>query len=168
MFPICRYYYQNNSRESGTIWRKLDRHVLRVSCLFFCSANLRWGYRYTADWRVQTSGEPHEVKDHSLKHLESQEKETQQFLGPLIDSFPVKNTCCCCCCCCICLRICRLWIWIESSTRRQIQFAYYSDVLCIKDIVQALVTREYPLWQLGFFYQGIVYEDFFFFQGGIC
>ena len=41
----------------------------------------KWGYRYTADWRVDTGGEPHEVKDHSLSHLESQEKETQSFLG---------------------------------------------------------------------------------------
>jgi len=51
----------------------------------------KWGYRYTADWRVETSGEPHEVKDHSLKHLESQEKETQQFLGDHLRLYQIHS-----------------------------------------------------------------------------
>lgn len=41
----------------------------------------KWGYRYTANWQVDTNGEPHEVKDHSLTHLQSQVVETDRLLG---------------------------------------------------------------------------------------
>eukprot|EP00438_Fugacium_kawagutii_P013619 Skav205616 [mRNA] locus=scaffold1292:214118:223221:+ [translate_table: standard] len=51
----------------------------------------KWGYRYTADWRVDTSGEPHEVKDHSLSHLESQQKETQGFLGDHLRLYQIHS-----------------------------------------------------------------------------
>lgn len=51
----------------------------------------KWGYRYTADWRVDTAGEPHEVKDHSLAHLESQEKETQSFLGDHLRLYQIHS-----------------------------------------------------------------------------
>lgn len=37
----------------------------------------KWGYRYTADWKVLTDGgTPHEVKDHSVEHLTVQAAET--------------------------------------------------------------------------------------------
>lgn len=39
----------------------------------------KWGYTYTADWRVQA--EVHEVKDHSLPVLERQWAETRAELG---------------------------------------------------------------------------------------
>ena len=38
----------------------------------------KWGYRYAADWQVDVpGGEAHEVKDHSLEHLESQSATAQ-------------------------------------------------------------------------------------------
>lgn len=40
----------------------------------------KWGYRYTADWQVDTGGSPHEVKDHSLAHFLSQSAETVELL----------------------------------------------------------------------------------------
>jgi aryl-alcohol dehydrogenase-like predicted oxidoreductase len=39
----------------------------------------KWGYRYTADWRVDA--DVHEVKDLSLAHLEHQYDETREWLG---------------------------------------------------------------------------------------
>mmetsp|Transcript_19278 Transcript_19278/g.61055 ORF Transcript_19278/g.61055 Transcript_19278/m.61055 type:complete len:350 (-) Transcript_19278:610-1659(-) len=41
----------------------------------------KWGYRYNADWKVETGGEPHEIKDHSVSHLRSQTLETEERLG---------------------------------------------------------------------------------------
>jgi aryl-alcohol dehydrogenase-like predicted oxidoreductase len=40
----------------------------------------KWGYRYTADWRIDMGGEPHEVKDHSAEHLRSQSAESLALL----------------------------------------------------------------------------------------
>ncbi|KAG5191912.1 NADP-dependent oxidoreductase domain-containing protein [Tribonema minus] len=45
----------------------------------------KWGYRYTADWRVDTGGAPHEVKDHSLAHLLSQIHSATLESGVLAD-----------------------------------------------------------------------------------
>lgn len=39
----------------------------------------KWGYTYTADWRIDA--EVHEVKEHSLKVLQRQWRETQNALG---------------------------------------------------------------------------------------
>jgi len=39
----------------------------------------KWGYRYTANW--QRVAEVHEVKDHSLAHLETQLAESRALLG---------------------------------------------------------------------------------------
>ena len=36
----------------------------------------RWGYIYTADWRVDTGGQPHEVKEHTLANLRRQVAES--------------------------------------------------------------------------------------------
>jgi len=51
----------------------------------------KWGYRYTADWRVDTGGEPHEVKDHSLAHLESQQAETFDFLNDHLRLYQIHS-----------------------------------------------------------------------------
>ena len=51
----------------------------------------KWGYRYTADWRINTKGEPHEVKDHSLSHLDKQEQETKAFLGPHLRLYQIHS-----------------------------------------------------------------------------
>ena len=45
--------------------------------------------RYTADWRIDTGGEPHEVKDHSAKHFTSQKSETLALLGKHINLYQV-------------------------------------------------------------------------------
>ena len=49
----------------------------------------KWGYRYTADWRIDTNGEPHEVKDHSAAHFASQSAETLALLGDYINLYQV-------------------------------------------------------------------------------
>ena len=51
----------------------------------------KWGYRYTAAWKVDTDGEPHEVKDHSLAHLLHQEKETQELLGQHLRLYQIHS-----------------------------------------------------------------------------
>ena len=32
------------------------------------SVSSKWGYRYNADWRIDTHGEPHEIKEHTASH----------------------------------------------------------------------------------------------------
>lgn len=49
----------------------------------------KWGYRYTADW--QRTAAVHEVKDHSLAHLEQQWRETNELLGPWLDLYQVHS-----------------------------------------------------------------------------
>jgi aryl-alcohol dehydrogenase-like predicted oxidoreductase len=53
--------------------------------------NNRWGYRYTADWRTDTGGEPHEVKDHSLPHLVHQTGETSALLGSYLNLYQIHS-----------------------------------------------------------------------------
>jgi hypothetical protein len=40
----------------------------------------KWGYTYTADWKVDTDGAPHEVKEHSAENLIKQTRETESYL----------------------------------------------------------------------------------------
>ncbi|RMG70756.1 MAG: aldo/keto reductase [Bacteroidetes bacterium] len=49
----------------------------------------KWGYTYTAGWRVQA--EAHEVKDHSLPVLQRQWGESQQHLGPWLDLYQIHS-----------------------------------------------------------------------------
>lgn len=51
----------------------------------------KWGYRYTADWRVDAGGLPHEVKDHSLSHLQSQQLESTQLLGSHLRLYQIHS-----------------------------------------------------------------------------
>ncbi|KAJ8600721.1 hypothetical protein CTAYLR_003937 [Chrysophaeum taylorii] len=51
----------------------------------------KWGYRYVAEWRVDTEGAPHEVKDHSLGHLERQTAETLAALGDYVDLYQIHS-----------------------------------------------------------------------------
>ena len=41
----------------------------------------KWGYAYTAGWRVDTGGAAHEVKEHSAARLAQQAAETDETLG---------------------------------------------------------------------------------------
>lgn len=51
----------------------------------------KWGYRYTAEWRVDNGGAPHEVKDHSLSHLEAQAAETSGLLGEHLSLYQIHS-----------------------------------------------------------------------------
>jgi aryl-alcohol dehydrogenase-like predicted oxidoreductase len=49
----------------------------------------KWGYRYTAGWRVDA--DPPEVKDHSLAALEEQWPQTDALLGPWLRLYQVHS-----------------------------------------------------------------------------
>lgn len=49
----------------------------------------KWGYRYTANW--QTDAAVHEVKDHSLAHLEAQWRESEAVLGNALNIYQVHS-----------------------------------------------------------------------------
>ena len=49
----------------------------------------KWGYRYTADWRVQATH--HEIKDHSLAVLQRQWRETRENLGDNLDLYQIHS-----------------------------------------------------------------------------
>ena len=49
----------------------------------------KWGYRYVADWRIDA--EVHEVKDHSLKCLNTQYEETRSRLGRHLDIYQIHS-----------------------------------------------------------------------------
>jgi aryl-alcohol dehydrogenase-like predicted oxidoreductase len=49
----------------------------------------KWGYTYTADWRVDA--EVHEVKEHSLQVLERQWGETQSTLGSRLNLYQIHS-----------------------------------------------------------------------------
>ncbi|WNG53402.1 aldo/keto reductase [Archangium gephyra] len=52
-------------------------------------AGSKWGYTYTADWRVDA--ERHEVKDHSLPTLRRQWGESQTLLGPWLRLYQIHS-----------------------------------------------------------------------------
>lgn len=49
----------------------------------------KWGYTYTADWRV--TADKHEVKDHSLTAFTRQLAESRQLLGDQLDLYQVHS-----------------------------------------------------------------------------
>jgi aryl-alcohol dehydrogenase-like predicted oxidoreductase len=49
----------------------------------------KWGYRYTAGWRVQT--DVHEVKDHSLDALREQLAESRRHLGAHLQLYQIHS-----------------------------------------------------------------------------
>jgi aryl-alcohol dehydrogenase-like predicted oxidoreductase len=49
----------------------------------------KWGYRYTADWRVQATH--HEIKDHSLAVLQRQWRESRENLGEHLDLYQIHS-----------------------------------------------------------------------------
>ncbi|MFT3706829.1 MAG: aldo/keto reductase [Archangium sp.] len=49
----------------------------------------KWGYRYTANWQTRT--EVHEVKDHSLQHLQQQYPESRALLGDFLRVYQVHS-----------------------------------------------------------------------------
>jgi len=52
----------------------------------------KWGYTYVADWKVQLgSGEPHEVKDHSVENFLKQVEETKECIGEYLNLYQVHS-----------------------------------------------------------------------------
>jgi aryl-alcohol dehydrogenase-like predicted oxidoreductase len=49
----------------------------------------KWGYTYTADWKV--AAEKHEVKDHSLATLRRQSRESKEILGPHLNLYQIHS-----------------------------------------------------------------------------
>ena len=49
----------------------------------------KWGYRYTADWRVQA--DVHEVKDHSVEALRQQLAESHRHLGDYLGLYQIHS-----------------------------------------------------------------------------
>ena len=49
----------------------------------------KWGYTYTADWRVDA--EVHEVKEHSLAVLRRQRGESDALLGGQLDLYQIHS-----------------------------------------------------------------------------
>lgn len=49
----------------------------------------KWGYRYTGDW--QPNAAVHEVKDHSLAHLEKQLAESKAILGEALRIYQIHS-----------------------------------------------------------------------------
>lgn len=49
----------------------------------------KWGYRYTADWRIEAI--QHEIKDHSLAVLQRQWRETRENLGHHINLYQIHS-----------------------------------------------------------------------------
>lgn len=49
----------------------------------------KWGYTYTAGWRVDAA--THEVKEHSLANLERQLGESRGWLGPHLDLYQIHS-----------------------------------------------------------------------------
>jgi aryl-alcohol dehydrogenase-like predicted oxidoreductase len=49
----------------------------------------KWGYTYTADWRVEA--QQHEVKDHTLPVLQRQWQESQQNLGAFLALYQIHS-----------------------------------------------------------------------------
>ena len=50
----------------------------------------KWGYTYTADWS-NTNGAAHEVKEHSLRNLLKQSKETKALLGDRLNLYQIHS-----------------------------------------------------------------------------
>ncbi|GLC46089.1 hypothetical protein PLESTM_001824100 [Pleodorina starrii] len=51
----------------------------------------KWGYYYTADWQIDTGGQPHEVKEHSAANLRKQAGETAAHLGPHLALYQIHS-----------------------------------------------------------------------------
>jgi aryl-alcohol dehydrogenase-like predicted oxidoreductase len=49
----------------------------------------KWGYRYTAGWRVDA--DEHEVKDLSAEHFRRQWRESSDLLGPWLDVYQIHS-----------------------------------------------------------------------------
>lgn len=83
-----RYFDTARSYGSGErfLGQWLDKRVMSAESVTVSS---KWGYRYVADWEVDAK--VHEVKDHSLPHLESQYAESRSNLGTHLAVYQIHS-----------------------------------------------------------------------------
>eukprot|EP00808_Paulinella_micropora_P014745 g1835.t1 len=51
----------------------------------------KWGYVYTANWKIDTGGKPHEVKDHTFMPLFNAIPQSKHFLGDHLDIYQIHS-----------------------------------------------------------------------------
>mmetsp|Transcript_11002 Transcript_11002/g.30172 ORF Transcript_11002/g.30172 Transcript_11002/m.30172 type:complete len:321 (+) Transcript_11002:43-1005(+) len=56
-----------------------------------CLVGSKWGYYYTAGFKVDTGGQPHEIKDHSRSRLEDQSAKSNQLLGSHLNLYQIHS-----------------------------------------------------------------------------
>lgn len=80
-FSLCAYPDCRCARDLLQTVRRLSYPVTLLSLYD----------RYTANWQIDTGGEPHEVKDHSAAHFASQSLETLELLGDYINLYQIHS-----------------------------------------------------------------------------
>lgn len=85
-FDVARSYGRAEAfLSSWLIKRNIDQESVTVGS--------KWGYTYTADWQVELNdGQKHEIKEHSLKVLQRQIKESKDLLGSYLKLYQVHST----------------------------------------------------------------------------
>ena len=81
-FDVARSY--GRAEEFLARWLR-ERSVPRAAA----TVGSKWGYRYTADWRVDAA--VHEQKDLSLARFEAQLAESRALLGPWLDLYQIHS-----------------------------------------------------------------------------
>ncbi|KAF5833599.1 NADP-dependent oxidoreductase domain-containing protein [Dunaliella salina] len=56
-----------------------------------CLVGSKWRYYYTAGFKVDTGGQPHEIKDHSRSRLNDQSAKSKQLLGSHLDLYQIHS-----------------------------------------------------------------------------
>ena len=51
----------------------------------------KWGYTYTAGWRVDNGADPHEVKEHSIGNLDKQWPQSEALLAPHLRLYQIHS-----------------------------------------------------------------------------
>ncbi len=72
------------AEEFLALW--LDRRAFPPGIM---TVGSKWGYRYTADWRV--GAEVNEIKDHSLENLKRQLSESRALLGDRLNLYQIHS-----------------------------------------------------------------------------
>eukprot|EP00798_Chlamydomonas_sp_ICE-L_P022700 gene22700-29856_t len=83
-YDVARSY--GKAEEFLSSWLKTQEHIHAEVMV-----GSKWGYRYTADWRVDTGGEPHEVKEHTKPNLVKQTGETDEYLGGQLNLYQIHS-----------------------------------------------------------------------------
>ncbi|HSL58309.1 MAG TPA: aldo/keto reductase [Acidimicrobiales bacterium] len=81
--------YVDTARSYGRGEEFVARWLQRRPATGAITVGSKWGYRYVADWQVDV--DVHEVKDHSLGHLDHQWAETRTWLGDRVDLYQIHS-----------------------------------------------------------------------------